>query len=98
MFTKLDFQQMQQRLKNNQAPQHMLSQSTPPFPPHTIASQQTPSHSNLITHVQQQQQMYQHQQRALALQRHQQQQLHLQQQLLKQHQHPVDTSNHNSML
>ncbi|XP_054746810.1 eukaryotic translation initiation factor 4E transporter [Anastrepha obliqua] len=95
MFTKLDFQQMQQRLKNNQTTQHMLSQSTPQFPPHTIASPQPPSHSNLLTHVQQQQQMYHQQQRALALQRHQQQQLHLQQQLLKQQQNTVDTSNHN---
>ncbi|XP_039968188.1 eukaryotic translation initiation factor 4E transporter [Bactrocera tryoni] len=93
MFNKLDFQQVQQnRLKNNQTPQHVLSQSTPPFSQHALVSQQAPNHTNLIPHVQHQQQLYQQQQRILALQRHQQQ-FHLQQQLHQQH--SIDTTNRN---
>ncbi|XP_011194719.1 eukaryotic translation initiation factor 4E transporter isoform X1 [Zeugodacus cucurbitae] len=94
IFNKLDFQQMQQQLlKNNQAPQHVLNQSTTPFSQHAMVSQQPQNHSNIIPHVQHQQQLYQ-QQRVLALQRHQQQQLHLQQQLHQQQQ-SIDTSNRN---
>ncbi|XP_029406195.2 eukaryotic translation initiation factor 4E transporter isoform X2 [Bactrocera dorsalis] len=93
MFNKLDFLQVQQnRLKNNQTPQHVLSQSTPPFSQHAMVSQQAPNHTNLIPNVQHQQQLYQQQQRILALQRHQQQ-FHLQQQLHQQQ--PIDTTNRN---